>query len=82
MFLAKNVAAMAPTPDPETFNEQELAAINIAKKVGPVPSAVTSEDIRSMAAVFSEKEQEAVVNCCAVMGFLNRFMCVFWGGGK
>ena len=65
---------MVPNPDPETFTPQELAAINIAKKVGPVPSAVTTEDVRGIASVMSEKEQEAVINCCAVMGFLNRFM--------
>lgn len=35
---------------------------------------VTSDDIRSLAAVFTEKEQEGVVNSAVVMGFLNRFM--------
>lgn len=74
IFLAKNVSAMAPSPDPKIFNPQELAAINISKKVGPVPSEVSTEDIKNMAEVFTEREQEAVVNCAVVMGFLNRFM--------
>lgn len=65
---------MAPVPDPAIFSPQELAAINISKKIGPVPSGVTSEDIKNMASVFNEKQQEAVVNCAVVMGFLNRFM--------
>jgi len=35
---------------------------------------VTSDDIRNLAEVFTEKEQEGVVNAAVVMGFLNRFM--------
>lgn len=74
VFLAKNIAAMAPEPDPTIFSPQELAVINICKKLGPLPSRVASEDIKSLASVFSEKAQEAVINSATVMGFLNRFM--------
>eukprot|EP00752_Nemacystus_decipiens_P018246 g16374.t1 len=74
VFLAKNIKAMAPEPDPAVFNPKELAAINISKKLGPVPSQVEADDIRNMAAVYTELEQEAVVNSAVVMGFLNRFM--------
>lgn len=42
MFLAKNIKAMSPEPDPDVFTPKELAAINISKKLGPVPSQVTS----------------------------------------
>eukprot|EP00904_Undaria_pinnatifida_P006693 jgi/Undpi1/3153/HiC_scaffold_15.g06527.m1 len=74
LTLAKNALAMDPEPNPEVFSAKELAAINIAKKVGPVPSTVTTADIEQLASQFSSKEQEAVVNATAVMGFLNRFM--------
>lgn len=67
---------MAPEPDPTIFSPQELAVINICKKLGPLPSRVASEDIKGMASVFSEKAQEAVINSATVMGFLNRFMWV------
>ncbi|CAN0433773.1 unnamed protein product [Laminaria digitata] len=43
-------------------------------QVGAVPSTVTTADIEQLASHFSSKEQEAVVNATAVMGFLNRFM--------
>lgn len=76
VFLAKNIAAMAPQPDPTIFSPQELAVINICKKLGPLPSRVASEDIKGLASVFSEKAQEAVINSATVMGFLNRFMWV------
>lgn len=42
--------------------------------MGAVPATVTTDDIRVLAREFSAKEQEAVVNATAVMGFLNRFM--------
>eukprot|EP00903_Cladosiphon_okamuranus_P005778 g5726.t1 len=74
VFLAKNIKAMAPVPDPEVFTPKELAAINISKKLGPVPSQVEADDIRQMASVFTELEQEGIVNSAVVMGFLNRFM--------
>ncbi|CAN0161166.1 unnamed protein product [Scytosiphon promiscuus] len=74
VFLAKNIKAMAPQPDPDVFTPKELAAINISKKLGPVPSQVSSADIRNLASVFTEKEQEGVINSSVVMGFLNRFM--------
>ncbi|CBJ25934.1 probable fusion protein [Ectocarpus siliculosus] len=74
VFLAKNIKAMAPEPDPEVFTPKELSAINISKKLGPVPSRVTADDIRDMASVYTEKEQEGVINSGVVMGFLNRFM--------
>ena len=49
-----------------------------AWRMNPPPSVacfqVTSEDIRNMASVFTEKEQEGVVNSAVVMGFLIRFM--------
>ena len=67
---------MAPVPDPTIFSSQELAVINVCKKLGSLPSRVTSEDIKSLASVFSEKAQEAVINSATVMGFLNRFMWV------
>ena len=67
---------MAPEPDPTIFSPQELAVINICKKLGPLPSRVGSEDIKNLASVFSEKAQEAVINSATVMGFLNRFMWV------
>lgn len=74
MFLEKNIAAMEVHPDPKIFTPKELAAINISKKIGPVPSSVNAEDIREMSSVFSAREQEAVINSAVVMGFLNRFM--------
>lgn len=43
-------------------------------KVGSVPATVTTADIELLAINFTAKEQEAVVNACTVMGFLNRFM--------
>lgn len=45
-------------------------------QVGAVPSTVTKADIEMLATTFTPKEQEAVVNACTVMGFLNRFMSV------
>lgn len=44
------------------------------EKVGSVPCTVTTADIELMAINFTSKEQEAVVNACTIMGFLNRFM--------
>ena len=41
VYLAKNIKAMAPEPDPAVFSPKELAAINISKKLGPVPSRVS-----------------------------------------
>ncbi|CAM9566090.1 unnamed protein product [Pylaiella littoralis] len=74
LTLEKNAMAMAPVPDRKIFNKKELAAINIAKKVGAVPSTVATADIEMLAAAFTPREQEAVVNACTIMGFLNRFM--------
>lgn len=34
--LDKNAMALDPEPNPEIFSKKELAAINIAKKVGTV----------------------------------------------
>ena len=44
-------------------------------QVGAVPATVTTADIVQLATHFTSKQQEAVVNATAVMGFLNRFMC-------
>ncbi|CAM9632431.1 unnamed protein product, partial [Hapterophycus canaliculatus] len=75
LSLDKNAMAMDANPSPNMFSNKELAAINIAKKkVGAVPSTVTTADIELLAINFTSKEQEAVVNACTVMGFLNRFM--------
>ncbi|CAM9096241.1 unnamed protein product [Ectocarpus sp. 6 AP-2014] len=74
LTLDKNAMAMDAEPSPDVFSRKELAAINIAKKVGAVPSTVTTADIEMLATTFTPKEQEAVVNACTIMGFLNRFM--------
>lgn len=75
MFLRKNAAAMRDEAvASEAFSAQERAAINLARKLGRVPCEVGVEDLRQMGDVFTAKEQEAVVNAAAAMGFLNRFM--------
>lgn len=51
-----------------------LGRCSDGEKVGSVPSTVTTADIELMAINFTSKEQEAVVNACTIMGFLNRFM--------
>lgn len=55
------------------FNTPGLLSSSL-NQVGAVPATVTTADIELLAANFSPKEQEAVVNACTIMGFLNRFM--------
>ncbi|CAM9460800.1 unnamed protein product [Pylaiella littoralis] len=75
IYFPKNAQAMVPDPDRSTFTRKELAAINIGKKLGPVPTqVVTSADIKDMASVYTVEEQEDVVLCAVLMGYLNRYM--------
>lgn len=74
-FLDKNVSATDPREDQDaSLNAQEKAAVNIARKACVVPTAIETEDIALLAHNFSAKEEEAVVNCFVVMGYLNTFM--------
>eukprot|EP00903_Cladosiphon_okamuranus_P012381 g11604.t1 len=74
VYLSHTAKAMMPVPDPTVFDAKQLAAIDIGKKLGPIPTTITTEDVRQMAAVYTAKEQESVINAATLMGFLNRFM--------
>lgn len=75
VYLDKNVASMDPSePHEETFSPKERAAISLGRKLAGIPCQLTTADIRSLASVLKPREQEALTNTIAVMGYLTRFM--------
>lgn len=56
------------------FSDSHYCCVSHCVKVGAVPATVTTADIVELATHFTTKEQEAIINATAVMGFLNRFM--------
>lgn len=74
VYLEKNVAALDPSKSRVSFSTKELAAMNLAQKLGRIPCEVTSSDRQKVASALSPRETEAVVNAISIMGYLTRFM--------
>ena len=58
----------------DSFTDQELAAIAVARSLGRIPCELTDEERQNLKKNFSPAEEESVVLVMVMMGFLNKFM--------